>query len=222
VTPPSLEALGDSAWLLRLGDAIDPATVRRVHALAARLRATAPTGVCDVVPAYASVAVFVSPDAVAADIGLPPRIEHWLAEASADVDETDARAARIVEIPVRYGGDEGCDLGAVARHCGLREDEVIARHAAAEYSVAMLGFAPGFPYLLGLDPALATPRHTQPRTRVAAGSVGIGGAQTGVYPRESPGGWQIIGRTPLTLFDAMRAEPSLLQPGDRLRFVPLR
>lgn len=218
---PAPEALGDSALLLRLGDGIDSGTVRHVHALARQLRATAPVEVCDIVPAYASVAVFVAPEAVARDAGLLPRVEKWLADASVDADDVES-TPRLIEVPVRYGGSEGPDLVQVARHCGLGVDEMIARHAAAEYIVAMLGFAPGFPYLLGLDPVLAMPRHAQPRTRVAAGSVGIGGAQTGIYPRESPGGWQIIGRTPLVLFDAARAEPSLLQPGDRVRFVALR
>lgn len=218
---PAPEALGDSALLLRLGDGIESGTVRRVHALARRLRATAPVEIGDIVPAYASVAVFVRPEALAIDAGLLPRVETWLADAFAEATGADA-TPRLVEVPVRYGGSDGPDLAQVARRCGLDEDEVIARHAAAEYTVAMLGFAPGFPYLLGLDPALATPRHAQPRTRVAAGSVGIGGAQTGIYPRESPGGWQIIGRTPLVLFDATRTEPSLLQPGDRVRFVALR
>ena len=217
----ALEALGDTALLLRLGDDIDTAIVRRVHALVKRLHATAPAQVCDIVPAYAGVAVFLLPEAVTTDAGLLLRIERWLADMAMHDGDIEDRP-RLVEVPVRYGGEDGPDLTQVARHCGLGEDEVIARHGAVEYTVAMLGFAPGFPYLLGLDPALGTPRQAQPRTRVAAGSVGIGGAQTGIYPRESPGGWQIIGRTPLALFDAARAEPGLLQPGDRVRFVPLR
>jgi KipI family sensor histidine kinase inhibitor len=124
----------------------------------------------------------------------------------------------LVEIPVCYGGDFGPDLADIARHAKLDVAEAIARHAAREYRVAMLGFAPGFPYLLGLDPALHAPRRANPRTRVPAGSVAIGGAQTGIYPRELPGGWQIIGRTPLALFDAGRESPALLAPGQRVRF----
>jgi KipI family sensor histidine kinase inhibitor len=119
---------------------------------------------------------------------------------------------------VCYGGESGPDLDAVAEHAGLSRDDVIARHAAAEYTVAMLGFAPGFPYLLGLDRALQVPRRPSPRTRVPAGSVAIGGAQTGIYPRELPGGWHLIGRTPLVLFDPAREPPCLLAPGDRVRF----
>ena len=123
-----------------------------------------------------------------------------------------------IEIQVCYGGEVGPDLGHVAQLAKLDENEVIARHTAADYHVAMLGFAPGFPYLLGLDPALHTPRRADPRVRVAAGSVAIGGAQTGIYPCELPGGWQIIGRTSLALFDAARAPPALLAPGQRVRF----
>jgi allophanate hydrolase subunit 1 len=123
-----------------------------------------------------------------------------------------------VEIPVCYGGEHGPDLDAVAAHAGLSRDEVVARHAGAGYTVAMLGFAPGFPYLLGLDPALHVPRRANPRTRVPSGSVAIGGAQTGIYPRELPGGWHLIGRTPRALFDPARNPPCLLAPGDRVRF----
>jgi KipI family sensor histidine kinase inhibitor len=127
----------------------------------------------------------------------------------------------MVEIPVCYGGDFGPDLDALASHAKLTAADVIARHTAATYTVAMLGFAPGFPYLFGLDPALEMPRRASPRTRVPAGSVAIGGAQTGIYPSELPGGWQLIGRTPLALFDAQRDPPSLLMPGDRVRFVAI-
>lgn len=126
-----------------------------------------------------------------------------------------------VEIPVCYGGEYGPDLDALAEHARLSRDEVIGRHVAAGYTVAMLGFAPGFPYLLGLDPALHVPRRADPRTRVPAGSVAIGGAQTGIYPRELPGGWNLIGRTPLVLFDPDRDPPCLLAPGDRVRFCAI-
>jgi KipI family sensor histidine kinase inhibitor len=142
----------------------------------------------------------------------------WLQALQFD-DDVDVVPSRLVEIPVRYGGADALDLDAVAARAGLTCEEVIARHTAAEYRVAMLGFAPGFPYLLGLDPALAMPRLDTPRQHVAAGSVGIGGAQTGIYPRPGPGGWRIIGRTDAVLFDATRASPSLLAPGDRVRFV---
>jgi KipI family sensor histidine kinase inhibitor len=129
--------------------------------------------------------------------------------------------ADVVEIPVCYGGEFGPDLDAVAAHASISVDEVIDRHLRANYDVAMLGFMPGFPYLRGLDATLHTPRLATPRTRVPAGSVAIGGAQTGIYPRELPGGWRIIGRTPLVLFDPARDVPALLWPGQKVRFVRL-
>jgi KipI family sensor histidine kinase inhibitor len=122
---------------------------------------------------------------------------------------------------VAYGGEYGPDLDDVARHTGLTPGEVVARHASAQYIVACMGFAPGWAYLLGLPPELEIPRLPNPRTRVPAGSVGIGGAQTGIYPLETPGGWRLIGRTPLRMFDPGRAEPSLLRPGDRVLFQPI-
>ncbi|HEV3410347.1 MAG TPA: 5-oxoprolinase subunit PxpB [Chthoniobacterales bacterium] len=127
-------------------------------------------------------------------------------------------AAREVAIPVCYEREFALDLDAVARHTGLSPDEVVQRHSAARYVVGCVGFTPGFPYLSGLPPELATPRRTAPRTQVPAGSVGIGGAQSGIYPQVSPGGWNIIGRTPLRLFDLAQNPPALLQAGNRVRF----
>ncbi|HTU68894.1 MAG TPA: 5-oxoprolinase subunit PxpB [Candidatus Baltobacteraceae bacterium] len=129
-------------------------------------------------------------------------------------------AGRTIEIAVSYGGECGPDLAAVAQACGLREDDVIALHARGEYVVAFVGFLPGFAYLDGLDPRLQLPRRAQPRTRVPAGSVAIAGAQSGIYPVDSPGGWHLIGHTAHVLFDPMREPPALLEPGDRVRFVP--
>ncbi|MDR7295356.1 KipI family sensor histidine kinase inhibitor [Pelomonas aquatica] len=126
---------------------------------------------------------------------------------------------RVVEIPVRYGGEAGPDLADVAAHCGMTADEVVRRHTAADYVVYFIGFQPGFAYLGGLDEALHTPRRSEPRVAVPAGSVGIGGAQTGIYPLATPGGWQLIGRTALALFDPLAEPPTLLAPGDRVRFV---
>lgn len=211
---PRIEALADDAWLLRVGDRIDAEANARVHRLCARLRTQAPPWLRDVVPAYASVAVFFDARAIAAET-----VREWLAgRAGPESTAAAATTARVVEIPVVYGGAFGPDLEASAAELGLTADELAHRHAAGEYTVAMIGFAPGFPYLLGLDPALALPRLATPRTAVPAGSVGIGGAQTGIYPRESPGGWRLIGRTPCVLFDPSRASPALLAPGDRLRF----
>lgn len=216
---PTLEALGDGALLLRWDERIDADIVARVQAVAQALRANSPGWVQDIVPAYASVAVFLAMEALADDPAVMAQAETWCTRIASSAVVGEPAASRLVEIPVHYGGEDGPDLPHVAASAGMSPEEVIARHVAGDYRVALLGFAPGFPYLLGLDPALATPRHAQPRNRVAAGSVGIGGAQTGVYPRESPGGWQILGRTPLALFDPARAPPSLLQPGDRVKFV---
>jgi KipI family sensor histidine kinase inhibitor len=218
------ERLGEDALLLRLGDAIDEATNARVHALAARITASRPPWLRDLVPAYASLALFVDGDAFPDDVDPLAEAGRWLDALPPPADKVDDRERRnaddrVIEIPVRYGGEDGPDIDAVAAHVGLSVDDVIALHSACEYRVAMLGFAPGFPYLLGMDPRLAMPRLPTPRARVAAGSVGIGGTQTGIYPRSGPGGWRLIGRTAMTLFDAARELPAALAPGDRVRFV---
>ncbi|MBW8810506.1 MAG: 5-oxoprolinase subunit PxpB [Lysobacter sp.] len=218
------EALSDDAWLLRLGEVIDDALNARIHALAARLRARAPAWLRDLVPAYASLAVFFDSRAIDADA-----VRDWLrarCDETRDADHLQSLApraveSRTVEIPVAYGGEFGPDLATGAAELGLSASALIQRHSEALYTVAMIGFAPGFPYLSGLDPALALPRLATPRTQVAAGSVAIGGAQTGIYPRPGPGGWRLLGRTPLTLFDPSRAQPSLLLPGDRVRFLAI-
>jgi len=207
---PVIEFLGERALLLQMGECIDSEVNARATALAAALRAARLPGVLDVAPAYASVCVRHAPLAR----------ERLVAALAAFVQSTLANpgpAHAQVDIPVCYGGEFGPDLDNVARHAQLTAREVIARHTAAEYRVAMLGFAPGFPYLLGLDAALNTPRRASPRTRVPAGSVAIGGAQTGIYPSDLPGGWNLIGRMPLRLFDAERDPPALLAPGTRVR-----
>ena len=214
-----IEPLGEDALLLRFGDAIDVAVNARVHAVAGRIAALGPPWLRDIVPAYASLALFIDFEAFPSTADPLDATMRWLRQQALDGDDAGMRTPRMVEIPVLYGGVDGPDLEAVAAHAGISTGDVIERHAAGDYTVAMLGFAPGFPYLLGLDPALAIPRLQTPRTRVAAGSIGIGGAQTGVYPRPGPGGWRIIGRTSAVLFDPLRGSPSLLLPGDRVRFL---
>jgi KipI family sensor histidine kinase inhibitor len=230
MNPFALEPLGDGALLIRLGDRIDSATNRTALALAETLRAAALQGICDIAPAYASVCVRYdigafagavgaeSPHALAAErVGEVTR--NFLdAAGAAATDAVVLGETPMLDIPVCYGGEFGPDLADVAASAGVDEKSVVERHASGDYRVAMLGFMPGFPYLLGLDESLHTPRRASPRTRVPAGSVAIGGAQTGIYPRELPGGWQLIGRTPLMLFDPARAQPALLQPGQRVRF----
>lgn len=220
MTSTQRERLADDAWLLHFGadtPPIDDAINARVHRAAARMRDDAPAWLRDLVPAYASLAVFFDPDAIDA-----LAVERWLdAQLAENSIATDIGASRCIDIPVVYGGEFGEDLDGAAAELGLSAAALAERHAAATYTVAMIGFAPGFPYLSGLDPALALPRLATPRTRVPAGSVAIGGAQTGLYPRESPGGWRLIGRTPLRLFEPTRSSPSLLSPGDRVRFVAI-
>ncbi|HEY7032238.1 MAG TPA: 5-oxoprolinase subunit PxpB [Thermomicrobiales bacterium] len=207
--------LADSALLIRFGDEplIDADVVAAAWMLTAALDARRLAGVDDVVPAYATI--LVSFDPVQTD---PSSLEREIREIAASLPPESEAPEREVEIPVVYGGAFGPDLDDVASHTGFTTDEVIARHSGASYRVACGGFAPGWDYLMGLPPELATPRLPQPRTRTPPGSVGIGGTQTGVYPLETPGGWRLIGRTPLRLFDPARADPFLLHPGDGVRF----
>ncbi|MCU7372919.1 5-oxoprolinase subunit PxpB [Tahibacter amnicola] len=220
---PRVTFLGADTLLVELGTGIDAATNRRVHAMAARIRAAAIPGVLDLIPAYASLGVRYDPSYYRDSIGSDPAtaVAAVVIQAMGDIDATSRESARTIEIPVCYGGDHGPDLADVARHAGMSVEAAIERHAGAIYTVAMLGFAPGFPYLLGLDSQLHTPRRPTPRTRVPAGSVAIGGAQTGIYPCVLPGGWQLIGRTPEVLFHADRDPPNRLAPGDIVRFVPI-
>jgi len=218
--PTAIEPLGEDALLLRFGDDIDAQTNAGVHAVARCIAMLRPPWLRDIVPAYASLALFIDLGAFPATVDPLDAAAHWLRQQRLDGVDAGARQ-RTIEVRVRYGGADGPDLEAVAAHAGLPPAEVVERHAAVDYRVAMLGFAPGFPYLLGLDPVLSMPRLQTPRTRVAAGSVGIGGSQTGIYPRPGPGGWRIIGRTDAVLFDPLRASPSLLLPGDRVRFIPV-
>ena len=210
--------LGDSAAVIVLGESIEPGLAARARALAGQIDRERPSWVVEVVAVFANVAVYLDPLHA-------PEFTVVHAELTRLAASAGNRAAgfkpRTVEIPVVYGGESGPDLAEVARHTGLSSADVIGRHAAADYEVHAVGFAPGFPYLGGLSAALAVARRATPRASVPAGSVGIGGAQTGVYPRESPGGWNLIGRTPLALFDPQRPEPALLRAGDRVKFRPI-
>lgn len=216
-----IEPLGEDALLLRLGEGVDTATNARVHRIATRIAGARPPWLREIVPAYATLALAIDLVAMGERDDPLAIAEGWLRSLGSDDDGTDAGAdAPLHTIAVHYGGEHGPDLDTVAAHAGITAADVIARHSAGEYRVAMLGFAAGFPYLLGMDACLATPRHATPRIRVAAGSVGIAGAQTGIYPKAGPGGWQVIGRTDASLFNATRAPPTLLAPGDRVRFAP--
>lgn len=212
---PRILPVGDAAFTVEFGDAVDVALNRQVHALDAALRARPISGVIETVPTYRSLLVIYDPQQTKAD-SLRGALAQFL-----DMAETRLPPeGRLVEIPVRYGKAWGPDLADVAAHCGLTPADVIRLHSEPVYTVAMLGFAPGFAYLLGLSRSLATPRLATPRVRVPPGSVGIAGAQTGVYALETPGGWRIIGRATLTMFDPHRDDPFVLHAGDRVRFVP--
>ncbi|SKC23078.1 sensor histidine kinase inhibitor, KipI family [Kosakonia radicincitans] len=204
--------LGETAVVLELEPPVQLATQKRIWRLTQRL-STVPE-VAEVIPGMNNITVVLrDPGTLALDA--IERLQRWWEESEALEPES-----RAIEIPVLYGGDAGPDLGRVAEHCRMSEKQVVELHASVDYVVWFIGFQPGFPYLGALPEALATPRRAEPRVRVAAGSVGIGGAQTGIYPLETPGGWNLIGRTDLALFNPRLAEPSLLRPGDTLRFIP--
>jgi len=210
--PPRMHPLGDAALVCELPAPPTLEGQQKFWALAAQ--AAEWPGVGEMLPGMNNLTLCFD----------PLRIERTALEARVlaawpKLAGAAGPAGRLVEIPVAYGGADGPDLDAVAAHCGLSPMEVVRRHCAAEYLVYFLGFLPGFAFMGGLPPELATPRRSEPRLAVPARSVGIGGAQTGIYPLVSPGGWQLIGRTPLELFDPGAESPTLLRPGDRVRFV---
>jgi inhibitor of KinA len=237
---PTFSPCGDSAILVTFGSTIDLATNRRAHTLARLLQArpTGPaknsetdfaksSGIREAVAGYTTLLVHYDPlvlDYAQALEWVQERAEEarqaGVAEDPAALGGNDILPApRRVEVPVIYGGEGGPDLEFVARHNGLTPEEVVRRHSARDYPVYMIGFTPGFPYLAGLDERIAAPRLSSPRQVAPAGSVGIAGQQTGIYPVDSPGGWRLIGWTPLKLFDPQRQPASLLAPGDVVRFL---
>ncbi|MEP7134131.1 MAG: 5-oxoprolinase subunit PxpB [Chloroflexota bacterium] len=214
---PRITALGDSAVLIQLGEEIDVAINQRVHALAGLVEASAIAGVVETVPAYATLLVHYDP-LVLSFI----QIKNILREKLTQIQENESRKPRLVEVPVQYGGELGPDLELVASHLGLRIEDVIRIHSEKIYTVHMMGFTPGYPYMGKLDDALVMPRLETPRTRVPAGTVAIAGSQTGIYSIESPGGWNLIGWTLLKLFDPNSDSPFLFAPGDEVKFIPVQ
>jgi inhibitor of KinA len=216
--------LGDAAVVLEFGTAISPATHSAIAAFSNYLGQHPFVGLREFVPAFTTLTVSYDPWLVSEN-GQHLPYERVTAALQQMLPAAQAAAvtsnAATVEIPVCYGGVSGPDLEFVAEYAGLSTEEVIARHSAPDYLVHMIGFAPGFPYLGGLDARLATPRKAQPRALVPAGTVGLAGAQTGIYSLPTPGGWQLIGRTPLRLFNPEWEQPSRLQAGQHLRFVPI-
>jgi inhibitor of KinA len=207
---------GDAALVVELPERIDSAVNAWCVALSGALASSVGTVLRDVVVGYCSVTVYFDPLKISA---------AWLeADLRARAERVEAGSAAnegLIEVPVRYGGEMGPDLADVAAYAGCSEQEVIDLHAGREYRVYMVGFIPGFAYMAEVDPRIAAPRRTTPRTAVPAGSVAIAGGQTGIYPAVTPGGWNIIGRTPLQPYDPDRREPFLFRSGDRVRFRPI-
>jgi inhibitor of KinA len=222
--------LGDSALVVRVREQFEDApeeTLGEVLRVFQLLQRAAIPGVIELAPAYTSVAVFFDPIVIRKSNGAAngmsgepaTRIRSAIVPASRrHRRRTAASASRLIEIPVCYDAEFGFDLDRVAEHTKLSARDVVDLHSTAEYRVACIGFVPGFTFLAGLPKNLATPRRDVPRKEIPPGSVGIGGAQTGIYPLLSPGGWNLIGRTPLKLFDPLKNPPTLLHPGDRVRF----
>lgn len=218
---PRIVPMGDRALVIEFGDAAEPALSSHIAAVAQHMRASPPAGVLDIVPTYTTLALHYDPAAVADGDSpydtLAEQVEAWLgAEPAGSMVQ-----GRLIEIPVCYGGQFGEDLEALASRHGLQPEEAVRLHSAPRYHVHMLGFVPGFAYLGGLDERLATPRRDSPRPKVPAGSVAIGGGHTGIFPLETPGGWHLIGRTPLQLFTPGMEPPCLLNAGDSVHFVPI-
>lgn len=209
--------LGDSAILIEIGD--DAVAVR---SLSTALQEKLISGVRDIVPAYTTVAVFYDPLVLSANVAANPDevIRLWVEEIAKTVLQTMPPGRERV-IPICYGGAYGADLETMASVKAMSVAEVVRLHSSAVYEVRAIGFSPGFPYLSGLPEALHMPRKASPRTEVPAGSVGIGGAQTGIYTLATPGGWNLIGRTPLSLFRPEAEEPAWLQVGDKVRVEPI-
>ena len=218
---PRIIPASDSALLIEFGDAIDYAINARVYSLQSDIEASdINEGIVEFIPSYRSLLVEYDPVKFAHD-DIRDRVAALLEDRSATASSFTDDGGEPHQIPVAYGGEYGPDLETVAEHAGLTPEQVIEIHSGTDYHVFMLGFAPGFPYLGGMDPRIACPRLATPRTLVPAGSVGIAEAQTGVYPNASPGGWQLIGRTPMALFDVNADPPAAMLPGTKVNFVPI-
>lgn len=217
-TPWRIQAQGDRCVLIRFGDTLDVHTGQVCLAAARMLRDAQLPGVTDIVPSFTAVAVHYRPTGDGPTYSqLAARIERALASGI----QPDAAAGRLIEIPVCYGGEHGPDLAEVAQHAGVTPDEVVAMHSGPASMVFMLGFAPGHAYIGIHDERLAIPRRATPRMAIPAGAVAVANRQTVIYPGNLPGGWNVIGATPLVLFDPAREPAALLAPGDRIRFVPI-
>lgn len=213
---PKIVAHGDASLLITWEQTIDPEINRKVTLLVHLIKDQKIEGVIDFIPAFCSLVINYDPRVIKFKI-IKEKIKTLL---NIDV-KTENTRKRVFEIPVCYGGEYGPDIDFIAKNARLSVDEVIKRHCSTDYLIYMLGFLPGFSYLGGLDESIHTPRLDNPRKAIPAGSVGIGGSQTGIYPLESPGGWQLLGRTPIKTYDPNREVPILFEAGDYIRFVPI-
>lgn len=211
-----VKPVGDQAALVVFEQKIKEEINAKVMALCHKLEGAGGDEIVETVPAFASLLVYYNP--LKTDYG---KVAEKLEKLASHLGKGKTEQGKLVEIPVCYGGKYGEDLGYVAEHARLSVEEVIRIHSGRDYRIYMLGFLPGFPYLGGMDERIFTPRLSNPRTKIPAGSVGIGGEQTGIYPMESPGGWQLIGRTPLKLFQPGNGGKLPYEAGDRIRFVPI-
>lgn len=207
---------GDASLLIEFGREISPEINAKITATVQLMKEQHIEGVVDVIPAFCSLLINYDPRVLSYD-ELKKRMKRLL---KMDIKAGETRK-RVFEIPVCYGGKYGPDLANIAEHAGLTEEEVIKIHSSRDYLIYMLGFLPGFCYLGGLDERIHTPRLANPRLKINAGSVGIGGSQTGIYPLDSPGGWQLMGMTPVKTYDPDREVPILLSAGDYIRFIPV-
>ena len=207
---------GDSALSVEFGNEISPSINARVQALRIAIEQHPIPGVVETVPSYRALMVCYQPKRIGYE-----RLVSRLKDMLDRLDRIVIPPSEVLEIPVLYGGEMGPDLEFVAQHAGKTEAEVVEIHSAPEYLIYMLGFAPGFTYLGGMNQSIATPRLETPRICIPAGSVGIAGSQTGIYPVDSPGGWQLIGRTPVCLYNPDRAVPILPQAGQYIKFYPI-
>ena len=221
--PFRIVAAGDAAFIVELENRIDPVVNETAIALAKAIQTSAVPGVRDVVPTYRSVAIHFDPLRTDYD-ALVARVNRWMEEDGSPTLEGTRRphgAPSPIRVPVCYAGEFGPDLAAVAAFAAVSEAEAVRLHTSRVYRVFMLGFMPGFPYMGVVDQRIAAPRLSTPRVRVPVGSVGIAGMQTGIYSVSTPGGWRIIGRTPLKPFDLSRGEPVLFKPGAAVQFYPI-
>ena len=211
-----VSAFGDRGLRLQFGETISPKTNQRIRSFSALLEQEKIHGILEWIPTYTALSIVYDPYEISY-----AELEQYVMDLKEKMTRIDLPKAEVVHIPTCYGGDKGPDLAQVADHNGLTEEEVVKIHSGTNYLIYMMGFTPGFPYLGGMSKKIATPRLTAPRAKIAPGSVGIAGEQTGIYSMETPGGWQIIGRTPLKLYDPDRDPPILLKAGNYIKFHPV-